>query len=112
MAAHAENENDSYVSGLTSGRARSLIGGLLGVTSIVLALRVKKRSATQFVRRRSWAVIALVLGLAAFAVSIFHLADTTGGFGTGGGKAGAIVALVLGMIGAVLAGVSLRARHN
>ena len=35
-----------------------------------------------------------------------HLANFTGDFGTGSGRAGAIVAIVLGLIGMVLAGLT------
>jgi len=37
-------------------------------------------------------------------LSVVHLRSSTGGFGTGSGRAGAIVALVLGLIGMNLGG--------
>jgi hypothetical protein len=38
---------------------------------------------------------------------VLHLAGSTGGFGTGNGRAGAIVALVVGLIGMNLGGLGL-----
>jgi hypothetical protein len=49
----------------------------------------------------------LVLGLIGMALAGLHLATTTGGFGTGSGRAGAVVALVLGLIGVVLGRLAL-----
>jgi hypothetical protein len=43
-------------------------------------------------------------------LSVVHLANITGGFGTGGGKAGAIVAIVFGLIGTILSGLALRSK--
>ena len=57
-----------------------------------------------------WASAGLRLGLVAIVLSILHLANTVGGFGSGGGKAGAIVALVLGLIGATLIGMAMRSK--
>jgi hypothetical protein len=57
-----------------------------------------------------------VLGLIGMVLSLAHLSASTGGFGTGGGRAGAIVALVLGLIGISLGGLALarsrRSRSN
>lgn len=69
-----------------------------------------RRAAAQSGSARSWAVRALVLGFVAIILSVVHLAGTTGGFGTGGGKAGAIVALVLGITGAVVNVLALRSK--
>ena len=103
-------ETDAYVTGITAARARSLVGVALGLVSLITGWRVKRRSSVGKSYRRSWAIIALVLGLVAIVLSIIHLANVNGGFGTGGGKAGAIVALMLGIIGASLNGVALRSK--
>lgn len=47
-----------------------------------------------------------MLGLIGMVLSVVHLAGSTG-FGTGGGRAGAIVALVLAVIGIGLGGLAL-----
>lgn len=104
------SKNDStitYVTGLTSARARSLVGGVIGLISLIVGWRVKSRPSVQPGRSRSWAITALGLGFIAIILSVVHLANVTGGFGTGGGKAGAIVALVLGLIGTSLSGLAL-----
>jgi hypothetical protein len=43
---------------------------------------------------------------------VLHLATVTSGFGTGSGKAGAIVALLLGLSGMALAGMALRPKQQ
>jgi hypothetical protein len=52
--------------------------------------------------------VALVLGPMGMALAVLHLATTSGAFyGSGNGRAGAIVALVLGLIGIVLGRLAL-----
>ena len=51
-----------------------------------------------------------MLGAVAVVLSVIHLANVNVGFGTGGGKAGAIAVLVLGMIGISLNGITLRSK--
>ena len=101
---------ETYVKGFTSGRVKSVVGGVIALLSVIIGLRVKRRGTSE-PRPRSLAITGLVLGIAALALSILHLASTSGGFGTGGGKAGAIVALVLGMSGAILSALSLRGKE-
>ena len=108
---HDSGETSPYVKGITAGRARSLVGGLLGLISLIMGWRAKSRLANGHSRKSS-ATIALVVGLIAIGFSIVHLANVAGGFGTGGGKAGAIVALVLGVTGATLGGLTLRQKLN
>ena len=93
------NQSSTYVTGLTSGRAKSLVGGVIGLVSLIISLRARSRASGQSGSRKSLSKIAVVLGLVAIILSVVHLALNTGGFGTGGGKAGAIVALVLGLAG-------------
>lgn len=103
-----DDTTTTYVTGLTSARARSLVGGVVGLVSVIIGWRVKTRLAVNSSSNRSWTTVALVLGLGAIVLSVVHLANVTGGFGTGGGKAGAIVALVLGLIGTSLSGLAFR----
>src|SRR5690349_12349304 len=86
-----DQQSENYVTGITSGRARSLIGVVFGLTSLIIGLKGKTR-------KRKWVITALALGLIAVMLSVVHLLNLTGGFGTGGGKAGAIVALALGFL--------------
>jgi len=107
-------KNDStntYVTGLTSDRARSLVGVAMGLISVIIGWRMKTRHVVNG-GSRSWAVAALVAGITAVVLSIVHLANVTGGFGTGGGKAGAIAALVLGLIGTSHGALSFRSKRN
>lgn len=95
-----------YVKGITTARAISLVEGLLGLMSIVIGWRAKARSA------KSDARTALALGLLAIILSIIHLTTTAGAvFGSGSGKAGSILALVLGLFGCVLGWLTLRSSH-
>jgi ATP/ADP translocase len=103
------DDSNAYVNGITSERAKSLVGVAIGLASVIVAWRVKTRSA---VGTRNWVIIALVMGLVALILSVIHLGNVNGGFGTGGGKAGAIVALVLGLIGTSLSGMALRTRRK
>ena len=94
---------------ITPGRARSLVGGVVSLISLVIGGLALARSAGRIGagNGRTGAIVALVLGLLGTILSVVHLATTTGGFGTGGGRAGAIVALVLGLIGMSLGGLAL-----
>jgi hypothetical protein len=73
---------------------------VLGIASVIVGWSSKRKT-----RRRS--ASALLLGIAAMIVSVAHLLNLTGDFGTGGGKAGAIVALGLGAFGCVVSVVAL-----
>jgi uncharacterized protein DUF6223 len=96
-----------YVKGITTARAISLVEGLLGLMSIVIGWRAKARLA------KTGARTALALGLLAIILSIVHLTITAGAvFGSGSGKAGSILALVLGLVGCTLSGLALRSRNT
>ena len=94
---------------LTAGRARSLVGTVVALISLVIGAvalaRATRRTGTG--NGRTPAILALVLGLIGIVLSVVHLGMSTGGFGTGSGRAGAIVALVLGLIGMNLGGLAL-----
>jgi len=94
---------------LTAGRARSLVGTVVGLISLVIGGLALARAAgrTGTGNGRTGAIVALVLGLIGIVLSVVHLGSSTGGFGTGSGRAGAIVALVLGLIGMNLGGLAL-----
>lgn len=87
---------------ITSGRARALVGAVMGLISLVVGGVAVARSSG-----RALAIAALLLGLIGMILSVVHLGTSTGGFGTGGGRAGAIVGLVLSLIGTSLGGLAL-----
>lgn len=92
-----------YVKGLTTARVLGLAELLLGVLSIVMAVRSKKRLAAKS------PTLALTLGLLAVVFSMVHFITTNGAvFGSGSGKAGAILAFLLGLVGMTLSGLVLR----
>jgi len=94
----------TYVKGITKGRSMSIIAGVAGLVSIVIGWRAKAR------RAKKGAIIALLLGLGCIFFSIVHLSTSAGAvFGSGSGKAGAIVALFLGITGAWLSVRAFRA---
>lgn len=92
-----------YVKGITPARAIGLAELLLGISSIVFAIRAKKRSSIAGTKT------ALVLGLLAIVFSTVHFVSTAGAvFGSGSGKAGAILAMILSIVGIILSGSVLR----
>ncbi|MFC0776409.1 DUF6223 family protein [Terrimonas alba] len=96
-----------YVRGITPARAIGLVELALGLSSLIIATRAKKSST------KKNAKIALALGLGAVVFSAFHFFMTAGAvFGSGSGKAGAIIAFILGFIGIILAFLTLRSRNT
>lgn len=93
------------VTGITSGRARAIGGALLGLVSVIMGWRARRGKGNN----RLLAIIALILGGITIIVSVIHLYTSAGAvFGSGSGKAGAIVALVLGIAGSASGGMALR----
>lgn len=90
------------VYGLTSGRAAALVPVVLGLISVIIAWWALRRSAGSVSSLRVKVIIGLALGVAAIIISSLHLARTNASIGSGSGKLGAIVALVLGMTGTTL----------
>lgn len=106
------NEASQPVTGITAGRARSLIGGVVALVSLIVGWRANKVRSGMTDRagnKRTQAIVALSLAGVAITLSIMHLSTSAGAvFGSGSGKAGAIVALVLALIGGSLGGLSFR----
>lgn len=97
--------------GIGAGRlvpTAAAVVGLLGVAFGWLALT---RSSRHSGAGRLYGFAAGTAGLIGAAVGGLHAANAAGGFGTGNGLAGAIVAIVMGLIGLVLCGLAL-ARHR
>jgi lysophospholipid acyltransferase (LPLAT)-like uncharacterized protein len=87
---------------LSPGRAGAIVAGLLGLAGLIiggLALRRNKRGTP-----------ALVLGLVAMALGGLVVVTADGGLGTGNGLGGGYVALVVGLISAVLGAARMRRR--
>jgi hypothetical protein len=102
-----DEKKSTTVKGITAGRAKSLIPGVLGLVSLVVGWRAKARTS------RKGAGVAMVLGTIAIILSVMHLATSAGAvFGSGSGKAGAIVALLLASAGVILSGLALRSRNG
>jgi len=92
-----------YVRGITMARAIGLVELALGVACLVMAVRAKKRSF------KPGAKAALILGLITTAFCVVHLVVTAGAiFGSGSGKAGSIIAMILCLVGVAYAGRTLR----
>jgi Family of unknown function (DUF6223) len=95
-----------YVRGITLARAIGLVELALGLSSLIIATRAKKRSA------KKGAKTSLALGLGAVVFGVIHFFITAGAvFGSGSGKAGAIIAFIMGLIGVILAFLTLRPRN-
>lgn len=112
FAQSAGDETSRTVKGITAGRAKSLVGGVLALVSLVVGWRANKVGSGMTGpsrNKRTQATIALSLGGIAIILSLVHLSSSASAvFGSGSGKAGAIVALVLALIGASLGGLSFR----
>ena len=90
----------------TNERLIAIAAALIGLVSIIIARQALSRAARN-INSRSRAIVSLVAGLTAILAGVLHLANTTGGFGTGKGRAGAIVALLIGIAGVILSGLAL-----
>jgi hypothetical protein len=107
------DEKSSYVKGITPGRAFALVGGVVGLASLVIGWRAKARSKASNYKGRSGAMVALALGVTSIVLSIVHLSTSAGAvFGSGSGKAGALVALVLASIGISFSWLTFRSRKS
>ncbi|MDO6433644.1 DUF6223 family protein [Flavitalea sp. BT771] len=101
--------DSTYVKGITTGRARALIGVAVGLVSFGIGWRAKGRQNKGTGDVRTGAILALVLGLIGIVLSAIHLSVTAGAvFGSGSGKAGAIFAFVPNLIGIALGASVLR----
>ena len=104
--AQAADGNPPAVTGITPGRGQALAGALVALVSLIMGWRAKGR---EYPARRTQAIIALSLGGIAIILSVIHLGTSAGAvFGSGSGKAGAIVSLVLAVAGVTLSGLALR----
>ncbi|MFD1150041.1 DUF6223 family protein [Saccharothrix hoggarensis] len=97
--------------GLGSGRLLPTAADVVGLLGMVLG-GLALRSAGRTGASRRGAIAAGTAGVVSAAVGGLHWANSAGGFGTGNGKAGAIIAVVVGVAAVVLAGLATsRARR-
>jgi hypothetical protein len=83
---------------ITIGRLTSIVTGLIGLTSVIIGRQALIRSSRPL-NSRPKAVFALVTGLCSVLAGALHLILSNGDFGTGSGKLGAIVAMIIGLTG-------------
>jgi hypothetical protein len=89
---------------ITAGRAQSLVTLALAVAAAVVGrLALARRSGP---RARGRGIAAVIAGALAAVLAGVHVASA-GPIGSGSGKLGAIVALVLGLAGAVFGGLAI-----
>lgn len=84
------------------GRTVPTAAAVVGLVAVVVGGLALARPGA-----RSRPVAALVLGLVAALVGGLHATGAAGGLGTGNGLAGALVAVVLGLLGVALGGLAL-----
>lgn len=95
------------------GRTVPTLAALVGLTSLITGGLVLARSTPRGgvddrrIPAVSVSVSVLVMGLVAAIVGGVHAVYSAGGLGTGNGLAGAVVAVVLGLIGTCLGGLAL-----
>ena len=91
---------------ITIGRLTSIVTGLIGLTSIIIGRQALIRSSRP-VNSRPKAILALAMGLFSVVAGALHLILSNGSFGTGSGKLGAIVAMVIGLTGSCFGWLAL-----
>jgi hypothetical protein len=99
----------STVYGLTYKRQFALAALGLALLSIIAGWRSFRRSAahTPVYRDKAWPATAIIAGVPAVIGSVFNLATSTGGPGSGNGVLGSSQGLILGLTGIVLASLSI-----
>lgn len=111
----APDATSPAVTGITAGRAKSIAGGVIALISLIIGWRANstnRSGAGNNANKRTQAIIALSLGGIAIILSLVHLSTSAGAvLGSGSGKAGAVVALVLALIGTALSGLALRPKR-
>jgi heme/copper-type cytochrome/quinol oxidase subunit 3 len=95
-------------SNIGSGRLLPTVAALIGLAGVFTgrwAMIHSRRAENRKVR--SGALLALVSGLISLAIGMLHAVNSAGGFGTGNGLAGAIVAMILGLTALVFGRLAL-----
>ena len=84
-----------------TGRLVPSVAAFIALTGVVAGVLALARS------RRALAAVALAAGLLGAGVGGVHAANAAGGLGTGNGLAGAVVAVVLGMVAVAVGAFAL-----
>jgi hypothetical protein len=92
---------------ITMGRLASIVTGIIGLVSLFIGRQALVRSAGPTGSIRPKAIAALLTGTICVLLSALHLMLSNGAFGTGSGKLGAIVAMVVGLTGTGLGALAL-----
>ena len=94
--------------GMTSGRLVATLSAVLALIGVVMGgIALARPLAPAYLRM--FAIVAGLIGVVVGGIRVM----TASGIGTGGGRAGAIVALVLGLIAVALGGFAFaRSRRN
>jgi multisubunit Na+/H+ antiporter MnhB subunit len=97
--------------GTGPGRLGAIVAAVVALIGVAVGVLALRRSDAD--NRPLSAAAAIVVGLIGTVLGAVQLARSTGGFGTGNGRAGAIVAMVVGLIAMVLGGLALaRSRRH
>lgn len=93
------------------GRTVPTAAAVLGLVGVVLGLLARSR-ARRGSTMRSWFIAAIALGVLSVGVGAVHGLNAAGGLNTGNGVAGAVIAVVLGLVGIAISGWALARRSS
>lgn len=111
MAEEYSDGMDPLLEQLTigSGRLVPTVAAVIGLIGVIMGALALARAG----KGRTWAATALAAGLVSAGIGALHAANAAGGVGTGNGLAGAVAAVVLGIVGIVLGGLAfMRSRSR
>lgn len=83
--------------GVGSGRLIPLVAGILALFGVWLGRKAVKNAGKR--SDLKYLQIALLLSISATCLAIVHASNAQGGVGTGNGLAGAVIAMLIGLIG-------------
>jgi hypothetical protein len=96
------------VTGITTGRAATLLPSVLALSSMAIGWLSLRRRGWQITSRLIGAIIAVCIGLAGLGLSVIHLIRTEDSvLGNGSGRLGAIVAFVLALAGVTVSSIAM-----
>lgn len=105
------NEIMLQIIGPGSGRLGVTSIGLIGLLNLIIAIQAYRRLG-RGIDSRTRAIVALILGLIVAVLALIHFVTTSGPFGTGNGRAGAIVAMLVGLSDMILGTLVLVRRRK
>ena len=109
MVANVSKSAPSTVYGLTSKRQFALVALGMALISVVFGWRAFRKSASRIstLNSKNGPIVAIFIGLIAVIGAGLNLAAANGGPGSGNGVLGSAQALVLGLVGMFLGGLTL-----